>query len=437
MNTVDYIVHGDYVLTMNKNLETIPDGAVAIKGKTIVAVGNKQDIFTQYAANKVLDKTGHVILPGLINTHCHAPMVYLRGIADDLPLNVWLEKHIWPTEKKWLSPQFVYDGTKLACLEMAKGGITTFADMYFFGNDLAKATKEIGMRGVIAPTIFDFPTNAAQSVDEYISTTEEFIKNWLKDDLITPSIGPHSPYACNPETLTRSFKVADKYDIPVQIHLAESLWEEQDVMTKYGKRPTKHLNDLGLLSERVIAAHCVWLNDEEIEILAQQKVAVSHCIESNLKLASGTAPIIKMLERGVKVSFGTDGAASNNDLNLLNEISTAAKFHKLIAKDPTVLNAKTALKMATSGGAQALNMQDKLGTLAPNFYADLITINLRKPNLLPIYDIYSQIVYAAAAENIETVMINGKLIMENRNILTCDENEILDKALEWHKKIMA
>jgi 5-methylthioadenosine/S-adenosylhomocysteine deaminase len=352
-----------------------------------------------------------------------------------MPLQVWLEKYIWPAEKTWLSPQFVYDGMTLACLEMIKGGITTFADMYFYGEELAQATKNMGMRGIIANNIFDFPTVVASNSDEYIAIADSFIKNWLHDDLVTPSIGPHAAYTCSPATLQKALAVAERYDVLLQIHLAETKTEGQDVLAKYNKRPTEHLEDLGIFNAKVLAAHCVWVNDTDIEILAKRRVGVAHCIKSNLKLASGIAPIPKMLQRGMKVSFGTDGAASNNSLDLLSEVTTAAKVHKAFAQDPTVLDAKTALRLATRGGAETLNMQDKIGSLEPGLRADLITIDLRQPHLVPLYNLYSQLVYAALASDVDTVMINGKLIMDQRKLINTNEAEILATANGWQHKI--
>lgn len=435
MRQADYIIHGNHVLTMNDDMEIIDDGAIAIKDDKIIALGLKQNILQNYSATKIIDKTNHVILPGLINTHTHSPMVYLRGIADDLPLHEWLEKHIWPTEKKWLSPSFVYEATKLACLEMIMGGTTAFAELYFFCNDLAKATKEMGMRSTIASPILDFPCAAAQTSDECFNIAEDFIKNWQGDALITPAIGPHAPYSCGPTTLKRTQTLAEKYSLLIFTHLAETKWEVNEILTKYGTTPTRHLDAIGFLDSRILAAHCVWLDDEEIAILAKKNIYVSHCIDSNLKIASGFAPIAKMLQTNVNVSFGTDGAASNNDLDLLQEVATAAKIHKALANDPTVLDAKTALRMATRGGARAVNMSQQIGCLAPGFFADIIAINLEQPHMLPCYDIYSQIVYATKSNDVSTVMINGKLLMDDRKLLFCDKEAILTQAKEWNKKI--
>lgn len=431
----DYIICADYILTMNDNMDMIRDGAVAIQGNKILATDTKANILNKYQTKQLLDKKGHVLLPGLINTHTHAPMVYLRGIADDLPLKEWLEQHIWPLEKKWLSKDFVYDATKLACLEMLTGGTTTFADMYFFNNDLARATKEMGMRGIIATTVFDFPSVIANTTDEYFSVAEEFVKNWRGDGLITPAIGPHAAYTCGTETLQRTQEFAAKFNLPIQIHIAETAWEVEEIQKRYGKRPVKYLDSIGFLNEKVLAAHCVWVDDEEIAILAKHKVGVAHCIESNLKLASGFMPLPKMLKAGVRVAFGTDGAASNNDLNLLLEISTAAKVHKAVINDSTVVDAKSALYMATRGAANALNMSTKIGVLAEGACADIISIDLQKPHLMPLYDVYSQIVYTATAQDVDMTMINGKLIMNERNLLACDAKEILEVARNWQRKI--
>lgn len=375
-------------------------------------------------------------MPGLINTHTHVPMAYFKGLADDLALKEWLEKHIWPAEKKILSPAFVYESTRFGCLEMIRGGTTTIADMYFFGDSVARAVKEMGMRAIIAPTILDFPTAAASTLNEYLHDAESYIRNWLHDDLITPSIAPHSPYAACDETYKKSKEIAQRYNVPLQTHLAEAAWEIDKTRKDYGKRPTEFLDALGILDENVIAAHCVWLDDDEIEILAKRAVGVAHCMESNIKMAAGVAPIVKMLKAGVKIGIGTDSVVSNNDLDMLSEASTVAKVHKVIAMDPTVVDAKTALFMATRGGARVLGMENKIGCLAEGYLADVISVNLLQPHLMPLYNLYSHLIYAARAADIETVMVHGKLLMENKQMQLCSENELMVRALEWQKKIV-
>ncbi len=435
MEKVDFIIRADYLLTMEGDLAVIRDGAVAVTGRNITDVGTFADISKKYTSEKILDGKDKVIFPGLINTHTHAAMVYFRGLADDLPLKEWLEGHIWPAEAKWLGREFVSDAVELACLEMLKAGVTTYADMYFYEDDAGKTTEKIGMRAVLGAGIIDFPTKFASTADEYFRNAENFIKNWKGNEMITPCIAPHATYTCGPENFKRAKGMAEKYDVPLHTHLAETKFEVSEIQKRYGKTPVEYLDSIGFLTERLFAAHCVWLTDKEIEILAKRNVGVSHCVESNLKLASGFAPVTKMLKAGVKLSFGTDGAASNNDLNILSEMSTAAKLHKTISEDPTVLDCKTALLMATKYAAEVLGQGDKIGSIKPGKIADLVIANLEQPHLTPIYDIYSHIVYSMRASDIETVIVNGKIVVDNKKLTTMDESEILSKARQWQEKI--
>ncbi|MFA6056504.1 MAG: amidohydrolase family protein [Thermodesulfovibrionales bacterium] len=435
MQKVDYIICGDYVLTMDENLAITEKGAVAVKEKQILEVGKTDEILKRYTSVNIMEGKGRVVMPGLINTHTHAAMVYFRGIADDLPLTEWLNNHIWPAENKWLSPEFISDAIELACLEMLKGGITTYNDMYFFEDAAGKAAKRIGMRAVLGSGILDFPSVSAKTTDEYLDNAERFVHNWKGDELITPCIAPHALYTCGTETLKKSKAMAGKLDVPLHIHLAETRWEVEEIKLRYKMRPVEYLADLGFLDETVLAAHCIWLEDNEIELLAKHKVGVSHCMESNLKLASGFAPVATMLAAGVKVTFGTDGAASNNDLNILSEMSTTAKVHKALSNNPTVLDAKTIVLMATRWGAEVLGLGRKVGSLEKGKTADVISINLAKPHLTPIYNIYSHIVYAAMASDVDFVMVNGKIVVNNGGLLTADETEILFKAQQWCEKI--
>ncbi len=435
MKSADYIICGDYVLPMDESHSVIKDGAVALNGNVIIDVGEYKDISKKYSGEKTISGKNKAVLPGLINTHTHAAMVYFRGMADDLPLKEWLETYIWPAESKWLSPEFVSDATELACLEMLKAGITTYSDMYFFEDASGNAAKKIGMRAVLGAGIVDFPTISGKNADEYLGKAEKFIEKWKKDELVTPCIAPHSVYACGPDTLKKIKKIADKYNVPIHIHVSEAKWEVEEIEKKYAKRPVAHLEALGFLDECMVAAHCVWVNEKEIEALAKHKVGVSHCIESNLKLGSGIAPVPQMLKAGIKVAFGTDGAASNNDLNILSEMSTAAKVHKAVSGDPTALDAKTALLMATRWGAEVLGLGEITGSLEKGKAADIVIMDLNKPHLTPLYDIYSHIVYSSMASDVETVFVNGKLVMHNRKLCSADEREIILKAKAWSRKI--
>jgi len=437
MQDVDYIICGDYVLPMDEGLTVIKDGAIAVSGTDILEVGTSKEILKKYTSEAIIMGEGKAVFPGLINTHTHAAMVYFRGIADDIPLTDWLKNHIWPAENRWLSPEFISDAVDLACLEMLKGGVTTYNDMYFYEDAAGKSTKRMGMRAVLGSGILDFPSKSASTTDEYFVNAESFIKNWKGDELITPCIAPHALYTCGPESLKRARHVADKYDIPIHIHLSETRWEVNEIKNRFMMAPVEYLDSIGFLDERVLAAHCVWMTDGEIKILSQRRIGVSHCIESNLKLASGIAPVVKMLNAGVKVTFGTDGAASNNDLNILSEMSTAAKVHKALSNNPTVLDAKTILLMATRWSAEVLGLGDKIGSIEKGKMADIVTINLKKPHLTPIYNVYSHIVYAAMASDVETVMVNGKVVVNEGRLCNADEEEILIKASGWQKKIKA
>ncbi len=433
--SVDHILCGDYVLPMEESLAVIEKGAVAIKGNEIIEVGASDKLLKKYTSDNITKGEGELVLPGLINTHTHAAMVYFRGIADDLPLSDWLNKHIWPAENKWLSPEFVSDAIELACLEMLRGGVTTYSDMYFFEDEAGETCKRIGMRAVLGSGILDFPSVSANSTDEYIENAERFVRNWKGDELITPCIAPHSLYTCGPQTLRKAKAMAEKLKVHLHMHLSETEWEVKEVMARYNKRPVEFLDDFGFLDETVLAAHCVWVDDREIELLAKRKVGVSHCIESNLKLASGFAPVVKMLAAGVKVTFGTDSAGSNNDLNIISEMSTSAKVHKALSGNPTAMDARTVVLMATRWGAEVLGLGDKIGSLEKGKLADIITIDLKKPHLTPIYNPYSHIVYAAMASDVQTVMVNGKIVVNGGTLVTADESEILRKAEQWSRRI--
>lgn len=436
MQNVDHIIRADYLLTMEGDMSVINDGAVAVSGSDIIDAGAFDNISKKYSSENITDGKDRVVFPGFVNTHTHAAMVYFRGIADDLPLQEWLEKHIWPNEMKWLSSEFVGDAVELACLEMLKSGVTTYNDMYFFENVAGERLTKIGMRAVLGSGIIDFPwKDYAQGPDDYLRKAEEHINNWKGSDLVTTCVAPHATFTCGPDSYLRAGKLADKYDVTLHTHLAETQFEVAQCKERYGKTPVEHLDSIGFLSERVSAAHCIWLTDREIEILAERKVGVAHCVESNLKLASGFAPVPKLLDAGVKVGLGTDGAASNNDLNILGELSTAAKVHKAVSLDPTVVNSMTALLMATRNGAEIIGLGEKTGSLRPGKKADLVIAGLNQPHLLPMYNIYSHIAYSLRPSDIETVMVNGMIVIDNGNLITADEETILENARQWQKKI--
>jgi 5-methylthioadenosine/S-adenosylhomocysteine deaminase len=435
MEKVDLIVRGDYVVPMDDDCSVITDGAVAVKGAKIAGIGTYDSIAARFSSESIISGEGRVVLPGFINTHTHAAMVFMRGMADDLPLKVWLEEHIWPAEDRWLGPEYINDAVELAVAEMLKAGVTTFNDMYFFENVAAEVSKRLGMRAMLGAGIIDFPTKTTTGADDCLQKAEFFIEKWNEDELIYPAVAPHAVYSCSTETLRKSKALADKYGVHIHTHISETEWEAGEVVKKYGKTSVTFLEEEGFLSENVIAAHCVWVTDEEIEILAKRKVGVAHCVESNLKLASGIAPVTKMIRAGVSVGLGTDGAASNNDLNILGEMSTAAKLHKAITGDPTALNACEALKMATRWGAEAMGMGSLIGSLEEGKAADIITIDTRKPHLSPQYNVFSHMAYAARASDVDTVVVNGRIVVSGGKLLSADEEQILRKARKWGEKI--
>lgn len=432
-----FIVRGKYLITMNKKDEIIENGAVVVEDGKIKDIGEFTEILKKYKDSSipVYGNSYSALMPGFINTHTHAAMVLFRGIADDLPLKQWLIEHIWPREAKFLSPEFVYDGTCLASLEILKSGTTTFNDMYFFTESIAEAAKKLGIRAIIGQGVLDFPTASGKGADDYLKKASEFIEKYKDDELIVPAVAPHAIYTCSKETLLKSKELALKTSVPIHIHLSETFQEVEECIKKHGKRPIKYLRDIGFLEGRITAAHSVWVNDEEIELMAEHGVGVSHCIESNLKLSSGIAPVARMIKKGVKVSMGTDGAASNNNLDLLEEISIAAKVQKGVTADPTVLNVKTCMKMLTIWAAESLGLENQIGSIEIGKRADMILMNLRKAHLQPVYDIYSTIIYSAKASDIEDVFVNGVPVVLNGRHQFVDEDEIIEKALWWAEKI--
>ncbi|NPA58268.1 MAG: amidohydrolase [Aquificae bacterium] len=424
----------DYVLTMDENLTVFEKADIVIRDGKIVDIGKEKK--NEYFGRTVVCK-GKVALPGFVNTHTHAAMTLLRGYGSDKPLKVWLEEYIWPAEGKLVSYQFVKDGTELAVYEMLRTGTTTFVDMYFFENAVADVITEVGIRGVLSTGILDFPTPAAKTPDEGLAKTEEFIQKYKDNLFVYPAVGPHAPYTCSPETLKKAYALAEKYGVVYHIHVSETEFEVQTVKEKYGRTPVEHLDSLGVLSSLTLAAHMVHPTEREIQILADKGVKVAHCPESNLKLASGIAPVPKMLEAGVVVSVGTDGTASNDDLDMVGEISTASKLHKGVRKDPTVVNSRQALLMATRWGAEAVNMGDKIGSLEIGKYADVVLFDFTKPHLNPVYDPYTQIVYSAKGTDVDTVVVAGQLKVLEGKVLPLDREELLEKANFWKEKVLS
>lgn len=442
MEPVDLILCGGAVITMNADFDVIYDGAVAIRGTDIIAVGSADAITAQYEAAEVLDCTGQYILPGLINAHTHVPMTLLRGLADDLRLDVWLMGYIMPTEREFVSPEFCRLGTKLACAEQIRSGITCFADMYYYEAEIAAATAEAGMRGVLGQTILKFPAPDAETYETSLAYARRFIEEWHGHTLITPAVAPHAPYSSTEELLQKSAELAIEYDVPVLIHIGETHQEVEDNLKWYDMRVIPWVEAAGLLEAKVLAAHCVHINTAEMHTMKQHDTTVAHNPTSNLKLASGIAPVTDMLKHGLTVGIGTDGPASNNDLDMFEEVRLAAILAKTAANDPTVLPARQALLMATRMGAEALFIGDITGSLEVGKRADMIVVDSETVHSTPHFRrdpnaIYSQIVYASKSTDVAHVLCNGKWLMRDRNLLTLDEEALKREAAAYARKVDA
>jgi 5-methylthioadenosine/S-adenosylhomocysteine deaminase len=422
------IVLGGTVLTMEPGSAPLSNGAVAVADGCIAAVGPAEELLEMAPTGDVVTATNCVILPGLVNTHSHLAMTLLRGLADDLPLQDWLEHHIWPAEKAHMNRDAVRLGTQLAAAEQLLAGVTTTTDMYFFGDEVASVLAEIGMRGVVAESLIDFPTPRCNTPEEMMEKQRELIEQFQDHPLITPSIAAHAPYTVSAKNLVAEAELAEEYGVPFQIHLSETRWEVEKLLQEKGVSPVTYLADLGVLSERTIAAHCVHLSPEDIDLLAEFEVGVSHNIVSNLKLASGVAPVPSLVERGVKLGLGTDGAASNNTLDLLRDMQLTALVHKGTAGDPTTLPARKVLEMATVDGARVLGIDDSVGTIAEGRQADLICIDTDSAHATPLYDPYSHIVFAARAADVRHVMVGGRVVVRNRRLGTVDLEAIQAQA---------
>jgi 5-methylthioadenosine/S-adenosylhomocysteine deaminase len=420
---IDILISGGTILTVNSSMDVIQNGSIAIKGGKILAIGKKNDIDTLYLPKILVKADGKIVMPGLINTHTHAAMTLLRGFADDMLLDDWLQNKIWPAEAKFMNAENIKAGTLLAIAEMISGGVTCFNDMYFFEDGVAQTAKAANMRVLIGEGILEYPTPDCQTPDAALAVAEGLINKYNNDSLVTVAVAPHSPYACSRETLVKAKTLSDKYNVPLHIHLSETESEIDTVMAKYQMRPPAFLNSIGLLNERTVAAHCICLDSSEVKLLAEKKVGVAHCPSSNMKLGEKVAPVTPMLALKMKVSFGTDGAASNNNLSILNEMRTGSLLQKTTYGDPTVVNAQTAVRMATIEAAKVLSLDQKIGSLEKDKYADIIIVDLSAPNVTPSYDPYSTILYSAEDSDVNTVIINGKVVMMDRNLLTIDKDK--------------
>ena len=427
--TADLILTGKYLLTMDQKQQLIEEGGVAIAGDSILAVGKGKDLLARYPGARVMAEPHGLIMPGLVNVHTHAAMALFRGLADDLPLMQWLQDYIFPLEAG-LSGEVVYQGTLLSIAEMIKSGTTSFCDMYLFAGDVARAAADCGMRAWIGEVLYDFPSPHYGALENGLAFTRELIDRYRSHPLVTITVDPHAVYTCSPDLLTRLGRLAGEENALYVIHLAENEEEIRTCRERYGRSPVDHLESLGLLGPRVVADHCVMLTNAEIDLLARRGVKVAHCPESNLKLASGIAPVVQMLGAGICVGLGTDGSASNNDVDMFGEMNTAAKIHKVDRMDPTAMSATTTLHAATMGGARVLGAEPLIGSLEPGKKADCIVLDLDQPHLTPIYHPTSHLVYAARGGDVIHSVINGRVVMEHRRLLNLDEGAVLARAVE-------
>ena len=435
-NIVDLIIKDGTVVTMDGSRRVIENGGIAVKDGRIVAVGNTAEIDRSYAAREVINAAGKVVIPGLINGHTHVPMVLFRGMADDLDLQEWLTKYIFPAEAKNVTEDFVRVGTRLGLAEMIRSGTTTYCDMYYFEDAIADETFKAGMRGVLGETVIDFPVADNKTNSEAMAYTERFVAHWKGNSLIVAAIAPHAPYTVSEEHLKAVRAFSDRTGAPIVIHISETKREVDDSLKDKGASPIDYLNRFGYLNDRVIAAHVVWPSEEELALLKRLGVGIVHNPQSNMKLASGVAPVPAMLKADLPVGLGTDGAASNNDLNLWEEMDTAAKLHKLISKDPKVVSAQEAFEMATIRGARALHLEKEVGSIEKGKRADLVVVDLDDLNQTPFYNIYSDLVYAAKGGDVRTVIVEGRVIMRDRKLLTLNEEAIKADARKYRERIV-
>jgi 5-methylthioadenosine/S-adenosylhomocysteine deaminase len=437
---VDLLVTGATIVTMDPDRRVIEGGFLAVRGDSVVAIG--EQVATMFpkglTATKTVDALGKIVIPGLINGHTHIPMVLMRGLKDDVTLDDWLRKYIFPAEARNVTEDYVRWGSRLALAEMIRSGTTTFADMYYFEDAEAEETKAAGLRGFLGETWIDFPAPDNKDEAEMIAYTEKFLKKWQGDPFIHAAVAPHSIYTCSEKTLRDSAELARKYQAPILIHVAEMEKEFVDSVKRNGATPVQYLDRIGVLGPDVLAAHCIWLDSTDMKTVAERQTGCVHNPSSNMMLASGVAAVVDERAAGMRVGLGTDGpAGSNNDLNMMEEMDLAAKLQKTYRVDPRALGAKGALEMATIEGARALHMEKDIGSLEVGKKADFVVVNLYVPNAVPMYDVYSQIVYALKASEVETVVVGGRLLLKDGKLLTVDEAKAMTKAREYGKKVEA
>lgn len=432
---IKYLISASWILTVDESDRVLKDHAIAIQHDTITEILPLDEARQKYQPDQAIHLEQHILSPGLINAHTHAAMSLLKGLADDLPLMEWLEKHIWPAEGRWADADFVYDGTRLAIAEMLRSGTTCFNDMYFFPESAVKAVEESGIRATLGMILLDFPTAYAQSPDEYLEKAKALHKQTANHSTIRTLFAPHAPYTVSDEPLQKIGQLADELAVPIHMHVHETPFEVMQAVESEGERPLSRLNKLGLLDKHFLAVHMTQLQDDEITLLADKNTHVIHCPESNMKLASGFCPVAKLLEAGVNVALGTDGNASNNDLDMLGEMRTAALIGKGHAGDATVIPAAQALRMATINGAKALGLDNVTGSLETGKYADLIAIDMSDLESQPIYDPVSHLVYCTSRNQVTHSWVNGCLLMENRQLITMDSKALIATAQEWQNKL--
>jgi len=433
--TWEMLILGGTVLTMEPDCEPIEGGAVAISDGRIAALGPAEELLDLAPTGEVVDASGCLVLPGLVNTHSHLAMSLMRGLADDIPLRQWLEERVWPAERSHITPDTIRIGTQLAAAEQLLAGITTTADMYFFADEVASALAEAGMRAVVAETLMGTSTPSCASVQDMLSRQRELVDRFEGHPLITPSVAPHAPYSVSASDLVVEAEMADEHEIPMQIHLAETRWEAEKILADKGVSPVAYLGDLGVLSDRTVAAHCVHVSAEDIQLLAEFDVGVAHNPVSNLKLASGVAPVPAMLEAGVTLGLGTDGAASNNTLDLIRDLQLAALLHKGQSGDPSVLPARRLAALATREGARVLGLDDRVGVLAVGREADLICLSTAGAHCTPMYDPFSHLAFAARSSDVRHVVVRGRVLVRNRQLETLDLEAIRHRAVEIAERI--
>lgn len=433
---IDSIVHATWIASVDEQNTVHHNYSIAIHEGRIHDLQPKQEILNKYSADVEVNLDNQLLIPGLINSHTHSAMSLMRGLADDLPLMDWLNNHIWPTEQKHVSAEFVYDGSLLACAEMLRSGTTCFNDMYFFPEETARAVEQAGMRAKLGLILIDFPSAWAKDADEYLSKGLELHDQLHNNSLISTAFAPHAPYTVSDEPLKRISTYAEELDIPIHIHLHETAGEVEEATTSTGKRPIERLNELGLLSPRLLAVHMTQLTDDEINLIAETGSHVLHCPESNLKLASGFCPIDKLQQAGVNVTLGTDGAASNNDLDMLAEMRTAALLAKAVAENASAVPAEDVLRMATINSAKALGLDSEIGSLEVGKSADITAVDLSDIENQPIYNPVSQLVYSSGRENVSNVWVAGNHLLKDRELTTLDKKAILEKATYWKEKII-